>query len=188
MGSSGHAFIAHTKALSPPAQVKDGGYGLPPHPLTARIGQRYSSRTGRSQAVFAVQRIDPDSIVAVYVTDKRRKVRLSHARLLELREDGQGRNYQFQGYSSGRYMTSAFVCSVESERAILCLPEWHPRRPVKLPARLIPDAVRVAGAWLHLRCDLSASSAARLQPADLVAAADPDPLRVHRPSLELVSR
>jgi hypothetical protein len=63
MGSAGHAFIAHTKALSPRTQSKDGGYGAPPHPRAGRAGQLYWSRSGRRREVMAVRRLERDRAV-----------------------------------------------------------------------------------------------------------------------------
>jgi hypothetical protein len=174
MGSSGHAFIAHTKALSPRAQCKDGGYGPPPHPGRARPGQRYWSRRGRRRSVLIVTRVERAQALVVDLARERVPVPVSLSRLLAVRGDGQGRHYQFQGFSPHRYPTIAFVWSRVGSEAILCLPEWHPRRPVRVPARLLPDPGRHEGNWLTLTCDLSASSAGRLQPADFALAAEPD--------------
>jgi hypothetical protein len=170
MGSAGHAFIAHTKALSPRAQHKDGGYGAPPHPLVARAGQRYWARTATRRTVLLVQRVERERVVLQRLGEKGPSTRITIRRLLEVREDGQGRHYQFQGFTPRRYKTHACVCRIEDSDAILCLPEWHPRRPVRLPLRLLPPPAQAENAWLELRCDLGASSAARLQPSDLAEA------------------
>lgn len=117
--------------------------------------------------------------------DRNASTSLSARRLLAVRPDGQGMHFQFQGFAPRRYETSGYVWSVVAGDAVLCLPEWHPNRPVHLPARLLPALARRAGAWLRLRCDLSASSAARLQLADLGEAADHVcPAHLHLPSLE----
>jgi hypothetical protein len=181
MGSPGHAFIAHTKALSPRAQPKDSGYGLPPHPLAARAGQLYWQRAARTRRVLVVRRLQDDRVVMGTSDDRRAVSTVAAGRLLKTRADGQGLHFQFQGYAPGRYMTSAYVWSVAGDEAVLCLPEWHAGRPVRLFTRLLPATARRAGAWLRLRCDLSASSGARLQPSDLVVAIEP--ARVHRPAL-----
>jgi hypothetical protein len=169
MGSAGHAFIAHTKALSPPAQCKDGGYGLPPHPRSARAGQRYWPRADRVRDVLVVRRIDGDRVVVTGVEDRVRRS-LAVRRLLALRDDGQGRYYQFQGFLSRRYQTLVNVRTFVDDEVILRLPEWHPERDVHLPKRLLPAGSQYPGAWLTAFCDLSASSAARLQLADFEAA------------------
>jgi hypothetical protein len=169
MGSPGHAFIAHTKALSPRAQAKDAGYGPPPHPLSARAGQHYWPRSGRRRVLLVVRRVERDRVILRSSGESAGSTSVTLRRLLAQRTDGQGRHYQFQGYSSRRYDTKAYVCSIVDGYAVLCVPEWHPRRPVRFPMRLLPDSGRNAGAWLVLRCDLSASTAARLQPSDLVA-------------------
>jgi hypothetical protein len=163
MGSAGHAFIAHTKALSPLAQCKDGGYGPPPHPKTVRIGQRYWPRIGTSRDLLVVRRLDSDRAVVGTLRDRRSVRRIAVSRLLEVREDSQGRYYQFQGFSPRRYTTGAYVRAIQGGEAELCVPEWHPGRAVRVPARLLPAAAQVPGAWLCADCDLSASSAARLQ-------------------------
>jgi hypothetical protein len=176
MGSPGHAFIAHTKALSPRAQAKDGGYGPPPHPHAVRPGQRYWPRSARRRDVVTVKRVDFEQVVMGRPGGHGGPpIRITVARLLAVRADGQGRHYQFQGFVPRRYVTYAYVLSVADSEAVLCLPEWHPARAVCLLPRLLPDDGRVAGAWLRLRCDLSASSAGRLQPADLVTSAAPEP-------------
>lgn len=181
MGSPGHAFIAHTKALSPGAQPKDGGYGLPPHPLTARAGQLYWQRATSRRRLVVVRRLQNDRVVIALAHDRHDLSTVAARRLLATRHDGQGLHFQFQGFAPGRYKTSAYVWSVADDGAVLCMPEWHPGRPVRLPARLLPPACRLGGAWLQLRCDLSASSGARLQPSDLVIAVEPS--TVHSPDL-----
>jgi hypothetical protein len=185
MGSPGHAFIAHTKSLSPRAQPKDGGYGPPPHPLVIRPGQRYWPRAARRRAVLVVRRVERERAVMDHPDHQQAPVRVTLARLLAPRADGQGRNYQFQGFSPRRYATCAYVWSVDGAEAVLCLPEWHPYRPVRLPLRLLPSDGRRDGAWLRLRCDLSASSAGRLQVADLVTWGSPELESILSPALDL---
>lgn len=184
MGSAGHKFISHTKALSPAASVSDGGYGLPPHPLIARPGQRYWPRRGRRRRPFVIRRIAGDQALGVRLDGNREKVRVSIARLLTRRDDGQGQHYQFVGFTSRSYATHACVVGVEDGEAVLCFPEWHPRRRVYLFLSLVPEPARVAGAWLSLRCDLAASSGARLQPNTIEPAEDPGPGLIERPALE----
>lgn len=182
MGSAGHAFLAHTKALSPPASVGDGGWGMPPHPLAVRPGQRYWPRAGRRKLPFVVRRVSGEQVVGQRLDNDGRVVHLTAARLLATRDDGQGRHYAFSGHIPRRYATHAVVVALEDERATLVVPEWHPARPVVLPARQLPaGAVRV-GAWFAAQADLSASSAPRLALAGFVAVEDPGPRRAHRPT------
>jgi hypothetical protein len=188
MGSSGHAFIAHTKALSPAAQPKDGGYGAPPHPVTIRAGQRYWPRAASRRAVLVVRRVERERVLLGTPENRQGTVRVTRTGLLAVRSDGQGRHYQFQGFAPRRYVTRAYVWSVDDREAVLCVPEWHPRRPVRLPARLVPADGRRAGTWLRARCDLSASSAGRLQLADLMAGAEPEPGSVLVPALAATGR
>jgi hypothetical protein len=111
------------------------------------------------------------------------------ARLLAVGADGQGRHVQFVGYTEGRrYATFAVVVDAGEPHSVLCLPEWHPRRPVKFPTALLPEAARRPGAWLRLRADLGAVSAARLNPAELACCLDPGPEICHRPHLEPAER
>jgi hypothetical protein len=184
MGSVGHKFIAHTKALSPRAQSKDGGYGSPPHPRIVRTGQCYWPRSARRRDVLIVRRVLDERVMLDRLDRREAPVRLSRARLLVVRADGQGRYYQFQGFLPRRYPTTAYVWSVSDTEAVLCLPEWHPSRPVRLPPRLLPADALTAGSWLRLRCDLSASSAGRLQVADLVAAPEPAVDSIAPPALD----
>jgi hypothetical protein len=185
MGPSGHAFIAHTKALSPRAQPKDGGYGLPPHPLSARAGQVYWPRGARTRRLLVVRSVRESRVVIAPADDRRAATTISIRRLMATRADGQGLHFQFQGFAPRRYDTNAYVWSMDADEAVLCLPEWHAGRPVRMPARLLPPAARHGGAWLKLRCDLSASSAARLQPSRLTVAAEHvAPPHLHRPGLD----
>jgi hypothetical protein len=169
MGSAGHAFIAHTKALSPLAQCKDGGYGPPPHPRSVRPGQRYWPRADGGRGVLVVRHVDGDRVAVSGLEDRARRS-LAARRLLAVRADGQGRYYQFQGFSPRRYKTLVYVRAIADGQAILCVPEWHPDRDVRLPERLLPIGSRYPEASVQATCDLSASSAARLQLADLESA------------------
>jgi hypothetical protein len=181
MGSAGHAYIAHTKALSPRAQLKDGGFGVPPHPVAIRHGQQYWPRSGGAREVWTVRRIDGDAVLVQSPEGRTKRLRLE--RLLQTRADGQGRHFQFQGFAGKRNSTLAHVVSVVGTDAVLCLPEWHPRRPVPYPARLLPAQALAAGSWLAVRCDLSASSASRLQLADLTVAPAPQPGTIALPAV-----
>src|SRR5262245_19016252 len=102
MGSSGHAFIAHTKALSPPAQSKDGGHGVPPHPLAVRPGQRFWPLAGRRKRPFVVRSVD-EIVVGTRLDGAGEPVRVTVARLLATDEDGHGRHYRLLGFASRRY-------------------------------------------------------------------------------------
>lgn len=186
VGSAGHAFIAHTKALSPSAHTKDRGYGMPPHPLAARSGQRFWPLQGARRRPFVIRKVTREHVVAV--REGGRVVRISLPRLLAADDDSSGRHYRFQGFASRRYQTFACVWSAEEVEVVLCVPEWHPRRPLYLFSRLVPECARRPGEWLSLRCDLSASSAARLEPSDLEPAQDPGSALMHRPNLVFGSR
>jgi hypothetical protein len=105
-------------------------------------------------------------VVARRVDGARELVGLTRSRLLATREDGQGRFFQFLGWSPRRYRTWALVVEVGDPTATLVLPEWHPTRPVSMPARLLPDGAR-QGVWLRLSADLSAPAPGRLCPASL---------------------
>ncbi len=183
MGSAGHAFISHTKALSPPAQNDGAGYGKPPHPVSVRSGQRYFTRRGKRRVGFVVRRVAGETVLAVSDDDDRKPMKVKLERLLARRDDDQGSYYQFIGYRSRSYETYAYVHAIDDEDAVLCFPEWHPRRPVVYFPALIPEESRTPGSWLSLRCDLSAASGARLQPNTIAPAADPGPDVVARPHL-----
>ena len=89
-------------------------------------------------------------------------VRITVSRLLARRDDGQGRYFQFLGWSSRHYRTQARVLVLEDQMATLIVPEWHPTRPVPVPSRLLPEPSRMVGAWLTLSADLSAPVAGKL--------------------------
>lgn len=172
MGSAGHHFISHTKALSPGAQAKDGGYGAPPHPVVVRPGQRYWPRSARRRVVITVRRVEGERAL-VERSETRAVSRVTLRRLLAVRDDGQGQHYQFQGFVPRRYQTWAYVWALEDGQAVVCVPEWHPKRAVRLPERLVPEPARYPGAWLRGRADLGASSAGRLQLSDFAVAGHP---------------
>jgi hypothetical protein len=58
------------------------------------------------------------------------------------------------------------------------LREWHPRRPVRFPARLLPAAANRLGAWMSCTADLGSAHRAALNPADLTACGDPGRVRL----------
>lgn len=184
MGSSGHAFLAHTKALSPAASARDGGWGAPPHPLEVRPGQRYWPRAGRRKRVFVVKRVSGEAVVVQRLDGAEERGRVTRARLLAVRDDGQGRHYAFGGCVPRRYASHATVAAIDGEEAVLVVPEWHPARPVRMPLRLLPLGSATPGAWFRVDADLGAPSAARLQLSGFTAVADPGAERVHRPRWE----
>jgi hypothetical protein len=71
-------------------------------------------------------------------------------------------------------------------RASLCCPEWHPARPVSLPARLLPLGT-APGDWLSCTADLSAASAGQLNLAFLALGDDPGAATCHRPAVSRTS-
>jgi hypothetical protein len=113
---------------------------------------------------LTVRRVGRDGRVLMQPAEMgSQNVSVTIPRLLEPRDDGQGSYYQWLGWAPRRYRTPAQVVSRESASAVLCLPEWHPARPVQLPARLLPsDAARV-GAWLECVASLAAPTAGRLE-------------------------
>jgi hypothetical protein len=87
---------------------------------------------------------------------------VSAGRLLAVSEDGDGEHYSFIGWTPRRYQTWACAVERDLDRVILILPEWHPTRPVRVIARLIPFALVVPGGWTRATADLSAPYPARL--------------------------
>lgn len=186
MGGAGKKLLGHgarRKQNSPPAQTKDGGYGLPPHPVEVRAGQHYFPRRGKRRGPIRVVRVDRRRGIAQVrdVGGVAPSARIALTRLLAVRVDGQGRYFQHVGFDSRRYRTYAVLTSQEPDQlATLVLPEWHPSRAVKLPARLVPDGVGL-GDWMCCAADLSRGRAAWLNVSDLRAVADPGPAVCHRP-------
>lgn len=185
MGAAGKAFISHTKGLSPPAQTKDGGYGPPPHPLRLRTGMKFWPRVGKRKRPFVLRALRGNHALGTRVDGEGETVRVTVARLLATRPDGQGAYYQFLGYPRRRYRTFATVHSVTDNLAILALPEWHPRRPVSFAPGLLPADALEPGAWMRCAADLGAPAAAQLNLADLVRVPDPGADVCPRPSIEL---
>lgn len=183
MAGAGKAFIKHTKGLSPPEQVHDNGYGLPPHPLDLREGMRFFPRKteprkpawpltvrGRTAAgAVRCHRDDPENPAEVVFAE---------SWLLRTRRDGQGSNVQFAGWAPRKYRTVALVVAIDERIATLVLPEWHPSRPVPLDPRLLPRGSG-AGVWLSLRADLSVGRAAKLAPSHLTLLPDGPRERLH---------
>jgi len=187
MGVRGKKILGlqHKKALSPGPQSKDAGWGNPPHPVRVVRGMRFWPRAGKRRRPFEVRAIVGDVIHGRrFDDDGGQHVRVTLARLLAVRDDGQGLHYQFGGYKPGRYRTHAVVHSLHRGRAVLVLPDWHPRRPVDFPLELIPGDAREPGCWLRCQADLSVASAARMNIARLVPCAPPLPGTVHLPAYD----
>jgi hypothetical protein len=187
MGSAGHAFVSHTKALSPPAQTKDGGYGPPPHPVRVLPGMRFLARRSRRTRVLVVTGIAGEKVHCRPEDEPpgRRRVTARLDRLLATSDDGQGLHYRFAGYSKrqGGYRTMAQLIAVRDDRALLCLPEWHPSRPACIFADLVPGDARV-GDWLALRAHLDASRSGHLKPSKLAICEPPPPELAERVDVE----
>lgn len=165
MAASGKKLNGHgarRKSRSPAPAPSDGGYGLPPHPARVRAGQRFvARRLGRHRTLTVAAAGGRDGRCRARVECSRQVVSLSAERLLAVRVDGQGRHFQFLGFRARRYRTWAFVLALADRDVELILPEWHPRRSVRLAGRLVPSTAR-AGAWLEVSADLSASNPGRL--------------------------
>ena len=184
MGVRGKKYlrINHKKSLSPPSQPKDAGWGNPPHPLHLTRGMRFWPRTGKRKQPFEIRGIAGDVANGLRLGPEGGTLRLTTARLLAVRDDGQGRHYQFSGYKPGRYTTYAYVHSIDQRHALLVLPNWHNRRPVSFPAELVPRDSRVPGSWLRCQADLGAATAARLNIARPRPCAPPPATRCHPPA------
>jgi len=100
-------------------------------------------------------------------------LQLSCSRLLAVDAAGEGAHYRFIGWMPRRYRTWAYVAASEREWAVLIVPEWHPRRPVRLPRRQLPVGAVVPGGWMTADADLSAPYPARLSLAPSAACEDP---------------
>ncbi len=188
MAGAGKAFIKHTRPLTPPEQVHDNGFGLPPHPLVIREGMRFFPRKRdkrKSEWPLTVRaRPDEDGQVRCRRDEPTGPVDKSVAAswLLQRRADGQGTHVQFVGWVGERkYATVAHVEEIVDGVAILVLPEWHPARPVPLDARLLPPGGH-PGAWVRCRADLSVGRPARLALSHLAAVDPPSPDEVHPPA------
>jgi hypothetical protein len=186
MGASGKKLLGHgqrRKSTSPAASVADGRFGSPPHPICARVGQKYWPLAGHRRRAFVVRSVDGDGVVkALRVDGNKERLTIAAERITAIKADGRGRYYSFLAWVPRRYRTWAVVMSVLEEQAILVLPEWHPGRPIHLPARLLPQDARVSGAWLSLKADLSVVAGGQLNPADLVGCEDPGEGQCPRPT------
>lgn len=168
MGASGKKLRGHgqrTTSSSPPAQVKDGRYGRPPHPQFVRAGQIYWPRAAPRRRQFRISRVLADGTVRGRRTDGiAETVRVSQARLLAADEHGNGEHYSFIGWMPGVYGTWACVVVRGGSigQATVILPEWHPQWPIQIADRLLPVEVKCPGGWLRALADLSAPYPARL--------------------------
>lgn len=181
-GKKLHGHGASSKARSPAASLSDSGYGRPPHPLRVRAGQRYWPRRAACRRPFAITGAPAgEFVVGVRADGARERVRTSTRRLLATRLDGQGLHYSFLGWQSRRYRTWAIVVELDDAWATVVLPEWHPARPVRLLARLLPAHAGL-GQWLTVRANLCVVAAGQLNPSYFVCCSDPGPDRCHRPA------
>ena len=192
MGGSGKKLRGHgarQKANSPALTAADGGWGPLPHPLRIVAGQRFSPLESRRRRAVRVTRSMKSGVaLAVKADGRRERVALRVDRLLAVDRDGRGRYYRFLGYQAGgSYRTWAYVAGVNGEVAQLCLPEWHPRRPVRFPLRLLPAAGNEVGTWLDCTADLGQPHAAKLNLADLRPCTDPGEAVCHLPDLSVAS-
>jgi hypothetical protein len=135
---------------------------------------------------FVIHRVDRDgSARGKALEGDMTAVNLSSKRLLAARPDGQGAHYQWHGWTPRRYRTVAQVVSCSDAQAILCLPEWHPGRPVAIPLRLLPQASREAGAWVWCDASLAEPTAGKLEVHVRESAEPPTPGTYHPTALKL---
>lgn len=139
---------------------------------------------GRGSRPFRItNHVKSGRVFAVKVDGRQERIELSAERLLAVDESGNGRHYRFIAYLAGRrYRTYAWVAGVGAQQALLVLPEWHPRRPVRFPARLLPAAANRPGAWVSCTADLGSAHGAALNLAHLTACGDPGPQICPRPA------
>jgi hypothetical protein len=189
MGAAGKSLKgggARKRNRSPAATVSVGGWGAPPHPLTLRAGQRFFPRRGRQKVPFVIQRVDRDGRVRGKTLDGDiSPINLSSKRLLVARPDGRGAHYQWHGWTPRRYRTLAQVVSCGVATATLCVPEWHPGRPVTIPTRLLPRESRAPGSWVSCEASLAEPTAGKLEVHVLDSAEAPEPGIYHPPALTL---
>lgn len=186
VGASGKKLSGHgarVKARSPAPTPADGGWGLVPHPVRVAPGQRFLPLHGGRRQFRVTNSLKNGRVLAVKADGRKERIELNAERLLAVNESGNGRHYRFIAYLAGRrYPTYAWVAVINAEAALLVLPEWHPRRPVRFPVRLIPKETRHPGTWLSCTADLGSTHGAALNLADLVACTDPGPKLCHRPT------
>ena len=137
----------------------------------------------RGKGTLQVVRI-ADGIARCRLTEGGQIVAVSCERLLAA-EGGRGLHYRLAGYAKRRsgYRTVARLVAVDAGRALLCLPEWHPRRPVWLFADLLPGDARVGG-WLSVQAHLDAVRPAHLQVHKLALCEPPEPELTARAELQ----
>lgn len=152
---------ARRSGRSPAASAEDGGYPRRPHPTRVKAGQRFVARRRRRHRALVICACRGVQAMA-RLEGAGQRVSLSTERLLAVRSDGQGRYFQFLGWRAQRYRTWAVLAGVEGPLAVLVVPEWHPVRPVRFPARLLPAGGQARGVWLSVVADLSAASPGRL--------------------------
>jgi hypothetical protein len=186
VGAAGKKLRGHgarSKTRSPRQTPSNDTSGPVPHPRRVINGQRFAPVHGRRRRPFHITSHRKDGRVFAVKADRRKeRIALRAKRLLAVDENGNGRHYRFIAYVPGRrYRTYAYIISVPSKSALLLLPDWHPDRPVRFPARLLPADARLPGAWLTCTADLGSAHGAGLNLADLVACADPGPRVCHRP-------
>lgn len=162
------------------------GVGPTPHPLRVLNGQRYVPLRPRRQRAFTVTRVFSDGRVrAVKEDEPRETLELLASRLLGVDPNGDGSHYRFIGHRPGRrYRTFARIEAIADPNATLVLPEWHPRRAVPFPARLVLTAS--SGDWVTVTADLGQSRAGALNLADLQPCAPPAESYCRRPDPSLV--
>jgi hypothetical protein len=177
MGASGKKLQGHgqrRKATSPAASVRDGGWGNPPHPICARTGQKYWPLSGPRRRAFVVQSVSPDGAVCARRIDgKHERIKTTVERVIATCSSGEGRYYSFLAWMPRRYRTWAAVMEIAECYSTLVLPEWHPRRPISFPTRLLPSDARQPGAWLTLQADLSVAAGGQLNPSSLECCEEP---------------
>jgi hypothetical protein len=188
MGASGKKLQGHgarRKGTSPAPTPALGGWGVPPHPLRIVNGQRYASLIGRTRRPFVVtNHLSSGRVFATRTDASEERFTLTAGRLLAADPGGAGRYYRFLAYTAGRrYRTYAFLAALHGDQALLHLPDWHPGRPVRYPARLLPNQVLRPGTWMRCSADLGQAQGAQLNLADLEPCSDPGPRTCHRASL-----
>jgi hypothetical protein len=186
MGASGKKLQGHgqrRKTTSPAGSVRDGRFGSPPHPICARMGQKYWPLSGKQRRAFVVQSVGPDGLVkARRVDGKREQLKASAERITARTADGRGRYYSFLAWVPRRYRTWATVITVAETQSTIVLPEWHPGRPIGFPTRLLPEDARKHGAWLTLQADLSVAAGGQLNPSHLTCCVEPPASLCPRPA------
>jgi hypothetical protein len=186
MGAAGKKLRGHGarhKSNSPTATAATGGYAPLPHPRRVLTGQRYTPLKARRRRPFTITRqLKNGRVYAVKLDEQRERITLETARLLAVDDAGEGLHYRFLGYQPARrYDTFAYLASLDPNTALLCLPDWHSQRLVRLPLVLLPDGTRRAGQWFRCTADLGQPTAGRLNIADLLACTDPGRRVCHQP-------